>query len=83
MPPLFPFFWRNPRTPLTSALPAEALAALSLEFEQSFEITLRHALDLGREGHVRMVVSMDQRRDPFLQYTVDEWAFSPPPRPLF
>jgi len=75
MTPLFFFFGRHPRTPLTSALSAAAVDPRSLEFVQAFQTRLQQALDLGREGQIKMVEDMDRRRDPTLHYAVGDWAF--------
>mmetsp|Transcript_56439 Transcript_56439/g.118025 ORF Transcript_56439/g.118025 Transcript_56439/m.118025 type:complete len:232 (-) Transcript_56439:40-735(-) len=69
------FFGRNPRTPLTVDLPASAVDPTSLDFVLSFQNRLQQALDVGREGQVRMVAAMDHLRDPTLQYQVGEWAW--------
>lgn len=74
MSPLFFFFGRHPRIPLTSNLPAQSLDPMALEFVQSFQTRLQQALDMGREGQVRMVAAMDKERDPNLQYRVGDWA---------
>ena len=60
MTPLFFFFGRHPRIPAAVNLPFSALDPLSLEFVEAFQTRLQQALDLGREGQVRMVAAMDQ-----------------------
>jgi hypothetical protein len=75
MSPLFFFFGRHPRIPLTADLPSSAVDPQSLEFVLSFQTRLRQALGVGREGQVQMVEAMDKLRDPTLQYKVGEWAW--------
>ena len=75
MSPLFFFFGRHPRIPLTMDLPATSIDPLSLDFVLSFQNRLRQAWDVGREGQVQMVEAMDKLRDPSLQYKVGEWAW--------
>ena len=75
MTPLFFFFGRHPRIPASVNLPFSALDPLSLEFVEAFQTRLQQALDLGREGQVRMVAAMDQGRDTRYQYNVGDWAF--------
>ena len=75
MSPLFFFFGRHPRIPLTADLPSSAVDPQSLEFVLSFQTRLRQALDVGREGQVQMVEAMDKLRDPTLQYKVGDWAW--------
>jgi hypothetical protein len=84
MSPLFFFFGRHPRIPLTADLPSTAADPQSLEFVQAFQTRLRQALDVGREGQVQMVEAMDKRRDPTLQYKVGDrawlaWSETPVP----
>jgi hypothetical protein len=75
MSPLFFFFGRNPRVPLTVDLPVAATDPQSMDFVLSFQNRLRQAWDVGREGQVQMVAAMDKLRDPTLQYKVGEWAW--------
>ena len=72
MSPLFFFFGRHPRIPLTADLPSTAADPQSLEFVQAFQTRLRQALDVGQ---VQMVEAMDKLRDPTLQYKVGDWAW--------
>ena len=75
MSPLFFFFGRHPRVPASLHFPQSALDPMSLEFVTSFQNRLQTALDKGRESQIRLIKSMDTRRDQSIRFQVGNEAW--------
>ena len=75
MSPLFFFFGRQPKWPAALSLPSTSLDPESLEFVVSFKTRLQEAWDVGRQGQIKLIETMDSRRDLSHTLVAGDWAY--------